>query len=68
MRIHLETKEDYIKALQKHDWYYVYSDDHSVYLAGREQQEVLVEYARKHDPEGIIWNTICPTDCKWSRE
>ena len=34
-------RKDFADALRRHDWYYAYSDDHSVWRRGRDQAAAL---------------------------
>jgi hypothetical protein len=52
----------YVKALRTHDWYFEFSDDHSVYAAGREARAQLQLAQREFDPDCAIWNAHAPTD------
>lgn len=42
--------DEYIKLLQCHDWYYVFSDDHRVWLAGEAQYKRIMELSKLYDP------------------
>lgn len=53
-------EEAYIKRLQSHDWYYEYSDDHSVWRRGQAERDQLRGQQRSLDPDGEIWNTHAP--------
>ncbi len=35
------TKEEYERLLDKHDWYYMFSDDHRIYEEGVRQEREL---------------------------
>ena len=59
----IEIIKDYIDTLQSHDWYYVYSDDHSVYMKGSASSSKLRELQQQIDVDYQIWNTIAPEDC-----
>jgi hypothetical protein len=43
------TTEEFIEMLKKHDWYYQYSDDGSVYRAGDRQYQLIV-IAKRGNP------------------
>lgn len=60
----LNTVVDYINALQSHDWYYMYSDDNSVYMSGSKASNKIAELQRAIDPDFGIWNSIAPADCR----
>ena len=49
----------YRKLLAWHDWAYEYSDDHSVWIRGRQELAVLREMQSKLDPDCEIWNELC---------
>ena len=53
-----ETK--YRQALGRHDWYYDYTDDHSVWRKGSESYRELCAARREIDPDGAIWNLFAP--------
>lgn len=60
----IETEEDYIQALRRHDWFYVYSDDHRYWDDGRKSFE-LIDAAQPHyDKNWILWNHYAPNDWK----
>jgi hypothetical protein len=44
--------QDFDKLLRSHDWYYQYSDDHRVYLAG-ERQHDAIRRASKESPDHL---------------
>lgn len=60
MQIHNE--DDYRAALRRHDWQFEYSDDHQVWLRGREAQNMLLLARQEFDPSWSIWNQFCPTE------
>lgn len=39
------TKQEYFALCARHDWFYDYSDDHSVYCRGRDMESNLVGLA-----------------------
>lgn len=39
------TIDEFKRMLKGHDWYYMYSDDHSVYLRGKKNSELLLDIA-----------------------
>lgn len=53
---------EYKKLLASHDWYYMYSDDHSVYRRGEAAQNRLVSMRLEIDRDASIWNSMCPPD------
>lgn len=54
--------DDYINMLKSHDWFYDYSDDHSVWVRGKAQRGAILEAKKELDPDYIIWNQYCPAD------
>jgi hypothetical protein len=56
--------DEYINALKKFDWYYLFSDDHRVYNAGEEASKELELMQKLHDPDFQIWNQHAPKDCR----
>ena len=48
--------DNYEALLKKHDWYYNYSDDHSVWRRGRDSYAELCKQQVKLDPTKEIWN------------
>lgn len=58
------TLEQYKAALAAHDWYYQYSDDHTVWGRGRDHYALILEGNREHDQDGSIWNQYAPADMK----
>ena len=45
------TIDEYRKLLKRHDWYYEYSDDHSVWKQGQRAELALREIARSNGGE-----------------
>lgn len=43
------SENEYAKLLEEHDWYYEFSDDHSVYKLGRAMQFKLRQLALSDD-------------------
>lgn len=43
--------DDYKRRLESHDWTYMMSDDHSVYLRGASAESHLMATAREHGDE-----------------
>lgn len=56
--------DEYTQALQKHDWYFEYSDDHNVWKKGNEAAKKLRAAQTQLDPLGTIWNQHAPRDCQ----
>lgn len=51
--------DEYKRLLATMDWYYVYSDDHSVWARGRDQMKKLIDLQKEIDPDRKIWNQFC---------
>lgn len=58
---------EYTQLLKTHDWYYMYSDDHSVYKRGWEKAQKIQELQPELDPDFAVWNEHAPDDCKVSK-
>lgn len=54
------TLDDYRAALAAHDWFYEFSDDHSVWGSGRNQEARLRLMAKTLDPDLTIWKQYAP--------
>ena len=52
----------YQQRLAAHDWFFEYSDDHSVWLSGRAELGQLQSMQRELDPDFAIWNQFAPSD------
>jgi hypothetical protein len=52
--------EIYTSLLKNHDWFHDYSDDHSVWVNGKNQRSALLEMQKQVDPNAAIWNGIAP--------
>lgn len=59
--------EKYIHHLKYHDWWFEWSDDHRVWLAGKDSLSSLLEKAAKLDPDWKIWNEHAPKECSHVR-
>ena len=55
------TLEEYLQALRRHDWFYQYSDDHSVWKKYNENAKVIREGVKLHDPDYKLYNWHCAT-------
>jgi hypothetical protein len=53
-------ESSYIDALKTHDWYYEYSDDHSVYSRGRASAQAIQKMRDAIDEDFKIWNEYVP--------
>ena len=54
----------YRELLATHDWFYDYSDDHSVWSRGASIYNKLHGLKAKVDPTGKIWNEYAPAEYK----
>lgn len=55
----------YSDMLQAHDWTFEFSDDHSVWRAGRQNLSVLLNLQPVLDPDLVLWNLYAPKEfCK----
>ena len=52
--------EEYKKLLSWHDWYYDYSDDHSVWQRGHGERQDLYRMQDAIDSDYKIWNQYAP--------
>lgn len=52
--------DTYRALLQRHDWSFEYSDDHSVWQRGTEQLRELRMLQAELDVDGSIWNSVAP--------
>lgn len=43
------NKEQFLKLLSTHDWYYSYSDDHSVWRKGQAERNVISNAMRDNE-------------------
>lgn len=50
------NKEEYIKMLEKHDWYWRCSDDNRKVTAGSENERVLKAMAKSNSEFGDLYN------------
>ena len=53
-------EENYVRLLKSHDWYYDYSDDHSVWRRGNEAHSRLRGIQKTIDPTYAHWNEHAP--------
>lgn len=52
--------EEYKSLLSRHDWYYDYSDDHSVWTRGSNERKELNNMQNAIDSDYKIWNEYAP--------
>lgn len=50
------TVEEYFKELRSHDWFYEYSDDHSVWRKGLDNRSKLYSLAKENDVFALMLN------------
>jgi hypothetical protein len=60
----MQGLKDYIKALESHDWFYNYSDDHQAYMTGSSEKDILRKLAMIYDHNFQIWDSIAPNQYK----
>lgn len=54
-----ESINDFKKALEAHDWYYMMSDESKRYTAGEAEQKALIKQAKELGAPGIkLYNTF----------
>lgn len=58
--------EAYIDLLKGHDWYYQYSDDHSVYKRGQRERSNLISMQKEFDEYRTVWNKYAPEDFRFN--
>jgi predicted ABC-type ATPase len=51
----MTTREQYQKALESMDWKFEFSDDNTVYRAGRDELRELHKLQAEVDKNGAIW-------------
>lgn len=62
------TLKEFAAMLEKHDWYYVYSDDHRYYKKGSESRRKINEAMESFRVQGLeqeaieLYNALCPDD------
>ncbi len=56
------SEEDYLKLLKGHDWYYQYSDDHSVWKRGSEAAQRLITLAKNDAKLKDLYNNYIETN------
>jgi hypothetical protein len=52
------TLDEYKRGLETFDWYYDYSDDHSVWTQARARKGELEAAQKIHDPDRKIWEEV----------
>jgi tyrosine-protein phosphatase YwqE len=53
------TVKEFYKLLEKHDWFYFMSDDHSVYKKGAKEAEELFALAKNNDYFRKLYDGYC---------
>ncbi len=63
-----ELLTNFRNALQSHDWFFDFSDDHSVWTRGRDERQSLVAMAKALVAQGMdsievanLWNEFAPS-------
>ncbi len=63
-----ELLTNFRNALQSHDWFFDFSDDHSVWTRGRDERSSLVAMAKRLVAQGMdsievsqLWNEFAPS-------
>lgn len=59
-----ELLKTYRETLAGHDWYYMMSDDHSVYKQGARVRTQLARLREALDPDAEIWNQYAKPEFK----
>ena len=54
------TKEEFIKLVQSHDWYYHYSDDSRYYNAGRVSANNIMSALKENPEYQVIYDELKP--------
>ena len=52
------NEEEFLKLLKAHDWYYMYSDDHSVWRRGQNERDVIMNAMRANPELGKIYQNF----------
>lgn len=60
----MQGLKEYIKALESHDWFYNYSDDHAAWMKGLSEKQNLRSLAMIYDHNFQIWDSIAPQQYK----
>jgi len=60
MLYEINSVDEYIERLKHHDWFYDYSDDHSVWTRGRKDRGAIDSAQKRYDPDHALWNQYCP--------
>lgn len=62
------TESQYTEALARQDWFYEYTDDHSVWRQGHDSFRQLRAVQPHIDPTGAIWNLFAPPSMRFSKQ
>lgn len=49
------SEEEFMTMLRNHDWYYMYSDDHSVWKRGQAESAAIMAAMRENTEFGKIY-------------
>lgn len=52
------SNEEFIQKLDRHDWYYEYSDDYKVWCAGRDARAAIIAETKNKDKAQIYRDYI----------
>ena len=58
----IDSRDEYIQAVKKHDFTYEYSSDHSNWTRGVSSYAQIMYAQPKYDPDYVIWNAHAPKD------
>lgn len=58
----IETVEQYLQALARHDWWFGYADDYTQYSQGQRNRDRLLAAAKTLDPDMTIWAEYKPKE------
>ncbi len=50
----------YVQALKDHDWAHEYSDEHAVWIRGRNSLARITRMQKLYDPDAALWNVTAP--------
>jgi hypothetical protein len=50
----------YVQALKDHDWSHDYSDEHAVWIRGRNSLARITRMQKLVDPDAVLWNVTAP--------
>jgi hypothetical protein len=62
------SEQLYRQLLGQHDWFYAYSDDHSVWSAGKSHMARILDLQKHLDADFSIWDEYAPAECKRNKK